>query len=563
MIELSEQVRPTARGRVNPFVGPRSIRYGEALYGRDRELSDLSSTLVAARIVLLYSVSGAGKSSLVEAGLRPELERRNFALFPTIRVGHDPSQLYGRAVRNRYTLSALLSLEEGRPLEERLDPSTLTEMTLVDYLPLVLPAADAHIDPCLIFDQFEELFTLDPVDEPTKRDFLHDLGVALRDPGRWALFSMREEYIAQLDPYRWLIPERLERRTRLELLGPDAAMRAMQGPASSAGLPFAQDAAELLIDDLRKVRVQHGAGVREALGPSVEPVQLQVVCRQLWERVAPRATSIEVGDVKALGDVDDSLARFYEQAIASTSHQTRVSTYSLRRWFSNVLVTPFGTRSMAIRGPETTDELPNLAVDVLEAMHLVRAESRAGATWYELTHDRFIAPIQASNARALSRQSRTLWGLVPLVASLLLASLFLAVGLGILGPPNRTLALVLQFVCACLAGLGLGELTATALDRDALTADAPACSAWLAPRGGHRPAELRRSVAVRGGLRGVLDPGGPRLHLVPGPRQHGDRRQGLRRPVVRWFERQSVRGWPRARHGGCAQRTERAGHEPR
>jgi hypothetical protein len=34
---------------------------------------------------------------------------------------------------------------------------------------------------------------------------------------------------------------------------------------------------------------------------------------------------------------------------------------------------------------------------VLESMHLIRAEWRAGARWYELTHDRFITPILLSN----------------------------------------------------------------------------------------------------------------------------------------------------------------------
>ena len=463
MTSFGDTTQAPATGvRANPFVGPRSIRYGEALFGRDRELTDLCSTLVAARIVLLYSVSGAGKSSLVEAGLRPELERRRFALFPTIRVGQDLSHLYHGTVRNRYTLSALLSLEEGRPVEARFQPSTLAEMTLVDYLPLLLAERGEPADPCLLFDQFEELFTLDPVDGSTKRVFLEDVGLALRDPGRWALFSMREEYIAQLDPFRSLIPDRLERRARLELLGPDAARKAMEGPATNSGLPFARDAADVLIDDLRKVRVQDGTGVREELGPSVEPVQLQVVCRELWERVAPQATSIEKSDVTALGDVDDSLARFYEQVIAATSLQSRVSIYFLRRWFSNVLVTPFGTRSMALRGPTTTEDLPNAAVDVLEALHLVRAESRAGAAWYELTHDRFIGPIQASNARALRYQSNALWGLVPLIASVVVA-----VVLGWYGPYEGWPAAVLHVACASLAGLGLGQLTAAALDRDA------------------------------------------------------------------------------------------------
>ena len=119
----------------NPYVGPRSFRYGEHLHGRDREIGELRDVLIAQRIVLLYSPSGAGKSSLLEAGLRPELEQREFRVLPTVRVGHDvPPALEGLPVRNRYVLSTLLSLEEGRPADRQLRPAELAQIHIGDYL---------------------------------------------------------------------------------------------------------------------------------------------------------------------------------------------------------------------------------------------------------------------------------------------------------------------------------------------------------------------------------------------------------------------------------------------
>jgi hypothetical protein len=411
--------------------------------------------------VVLYAVSGAGKTSLLEAGLRPELERRDFAVLPTVRIGYDVSHLDGQTA-NRYVMSTLLSLEEGRPEEARLHPRELSAMSLEEYAGRLIRGRDDAHEPCLFFDQFEELFTLDPIDEVAKRDFIGQLGVVLRDTGLWALFSMREDFIAQLDSYASLIPERWETRFRLELLGPAAAKGAIQGTGADAGRVFTDDAAELLIDDLRRVRVQRGAVSAEELGPHVEPVQLQVVCRELWDRVDPQALSIEVGDVKAVGEVNDALARFYESAVAVTSRRTSVSTYSLRRWFSNVLITPFGTRSMALQGPESTQELPNVAVASLEDLHMIRAETRAGARWYELTHDRFIEPIQASNARALSRRSPSFWGLVPLIAGAAVAIVFAFTRID-----EGAASAVVYFACGSLVGLGLGELLGSALDRDA------------------------------------------------------------------------------------------------
>ncbi|HEX7180799.1 MAG TPA: hypothetical protein VF756_03085, partial [Thermoanaerobaculia bacterium] len=53
----------------NPYVGPRPFELGERLWGRDEETAGLYYLLSAERIVLLHSPSGAGKSSLVQAGL--------------------------------------------------------------------------------------------------------------------------------------------------------------------------------------------------------------------------------------------------------------------------------------------------------------------------------------------------------------------------------------------------------------------------------------------------------------------------------------------------------------
>lgn len=73
--------------RHNPYLGPRAFTREHRLYGRDRELRDLTSLLVSERIVLLYSPSGAGKSSLVQAALIPTLEARRFHVLPIVRVG--------------------------------------------------------------------------------------------------------------------------------------------------------------------------------------------------------------------------------------------------------------------------------------------------------------------------------------------------------------------------------------------------------------------------------------------------------------------------------------------
>ncbi|MGY1691851.1 NACHT and WD repeat domain-containing protein [Geodermatophilus sp. SYSU D01105] len=383
----------------DPYVGPVSFRAGDPLYGRDGETQDLLDLLIAERIVLLYSPSGAGKTSLIEAALVPALREAGFEVLPTIRVTHalepEPG---GPTPRNRYVMSVLLSLEEGVPPERQRPVAELATLTLHEYV-----AANADRDgrpgnEVLVFDQFEEALTADPTDEEAKHQFFRELGQLLRDRDHWALFSMREDFLAALDPYLRYLPTRFRSTFRLDLLSVSEALEAIRLPAQRMGVVFTEDAAQQLVDDLRTVRVQRPGGVTEVLGSYVEPVQLQVACHLLWSTLPPDATEITRADVEALGRVDQALADYYAERVRTAADRTGVLERVIREWFEEDLITPQGLRSQVLQGPEpSTDAGHHLLAELLDA-HLVRAETRRQATWYELAHDRLIEPVRRDNA---------------------------------------------------------------------------------------------------------------------------------------------------------------------
>ena len=74
--------------RSNPYVGPQSFERddGKYFFGREREAKELLSLLVARRLVLFYAESGAGKSSLINAKLTPDLEDRGFEVLSSSRI---------------------------------------------------------------------------------------------------------------------------------------------------------------------------------------------------------------------------------------------------------------------------------------------------------------------------------------------------------------------------------------------------------------------------------------------------------------------------------------------
>ncbi len=154
------------------------------------------------------------------------------------------------------------------------------------------------------------------------------------------------------------------------------------------------------MDNLRRIRM-HGSD-DSALGQYVEPVQLQVVCYQLWESIAERPLGpIEMADLEGGSDVDQALSNFYEDALKSVLAQpgVRVPERRLRAWFDTELITEAGTRGTIYQGEEKTGSTPNFVVRMLQERFLLRAELRGGGAWIELVHDRFVEPIQAANQR--------------------------------------------------------------------------------------------------------------------------------------------------------------------
>ncbi len=418
----------------NPYVGPRPYerRHSQNFYGRNREARDLLALIIAERVVLFYAQSGAGKSSLLNAKIIPELEKENFLILPVARVSSSmPPGVADTDVSNIFMFSVLLSLAGGNVAPEQLCKHTLVSF-LREFYPQLLPGqpptgqlepaeeenpgafeeeSGIAVSPLLIVDQFEELFTTHRTRWRDAPDFFQQIREALEAiPRLGVLFAMREDYVAELDPYAPLLPRRLRARFRMDLLNLDSALEAIVKPAAAQGIRFAPGdeaagqpgAAEWLRDELRRVKVQRQVGMdmveETIMGPYIEPVQLQVVCNRLWDNLPDQEdTEIDLAEVRQYGDVDRALVDFYESALADAIRDAGARERDLRHWFSDQLLTPMQTRGLALRGSTETSGLPNAAVDVLQNKHIIRPEMRAGARWYELAHDRLVQPVLQSN----------------------------------------------------------------------------------------------------------------------------------------------------------------------
>ena len=171
--------RSAAGAEINPYPGLTAFREEDAdlFHGRRGEIARLVAALGERPLAAVVGASGAGKSSLVRAGLIPELKRRERWDAAITRPGRHPlDSLAAAALEMTSTTDRRADDPGSTELAARLaaEPGALGE--------LLRPGRAAAATRVLLFvDQFEELYTL--VDDPdVRRAYLACLQGAADDP---------------------------------------------------------------------------------------------------------------------------------------------------------------------------------------------------------------------------------------------------------------------------------------------------------------------------------------------------------------------------------------------
>src|SRR5262249_12264858 len=155
-------------------------------FGREEAISALLVKVLLARLVVVFGESGAGKSSLINAGLVPALEKERFRperllvrpdkvtpiLIDRIQSSNDENHGY---------LQSVFVSTGAEDCAERV-PCTLKRFSET-VRKCVSPALTSlPIYPVLIFDQFEELFTLfDQGKQELQREILNAIFDIIND----------------------------------------------------------------------------------------------------------------------------------------------------------------------------------------------------------------------------------------------------------------------------------------------------------------------------------------------------------------------------------------------
>jgi hypothetical protein len=181
------------------FLDSYGLRDRRRFFGRELETDLLLADVVVSRLVVLFAKTGTGKTSLINAGVRPRLHERGYKTF-FIRVREDPFASARAALREQ----AATTFPEHGSLADQ-----VRELAKRVKRPVVL-----------FFDQFEEFFLYTvPRDQAAAQEFVATIGDLHddRDSGVHVVFSMREEWFVDMGFFRDRLPAIFHNDSNLRL----------------------------------------------------------------------------------------------------------------------------------------------------------------------------------------------------------------------------------------------------------------------------------------------------------------------------------------------------------
>jgi len=293
--ETQSELQPAAKEKKSEITKRNPFKFLDAytpddldiFFGRDMEIAELYHTAFSHKVSVVFGNSGAGKTSLVQCGFLSRVKPEKAAFFP-IRSAIDPlSSLKTECI------SKICIYDDESDLFTNL---TLAAQTLKKTM-------------ILFFDQFEEIFILQPLETRRQlaillKKIIHsDLDIKI-------IMGIREEYFARLIEFEKVIPDILSNRIWVRNMSGMQAEKVIVNPCQVCGVEIEPDVPKQVIAELSQGK------------EGVELPYVQVVMDNLFGRAVERDPDhphIRSADFTIQGGVKNILSNFIEDQIKDMS----------------------------------------------------------------------------------------------------------------------------------------------------------------------------------------------------------------------------------------------------
>ncbi|MBK8492986.1 MAG: hypothetical protein IPL49_19395 [Saprospirales bacterium] len=411
-----------------PGVRPFSRTQANIFFGREKDQEELLQLIELDKLTVLYSKSGLGKSSLLNAALIPKVEAA------------------GELSPYPFRFGAFYKDKEETPLGIVTDslaqlagnaPSFLDQIATPDMNPIWFYLKKLQLQQpdksgfLLVFDQFEELFTY-PVDlvrnfgrriaaalyqdipqgvlnnfEKKYKEnpqFLSDEEMNLLHPPfeLKVLMAIRSDRLSLLDDLTPYLPKILGRLYKLDALSAEAAEEAILNPAyqndpsfQSPRFDYSDEALDYMLEYLTK-------GHQE----TIESFQLQILCQYIESELVVEKGLKEIKK-EDIGDLDTIYRSYYERQINRLPNEADIA--SARKLIEEGLIEEKDQRRLSLHESQIEQfyGIKKELLDQLVETRLLRPEPHyKGGYLYELSHDSIVAPILQSKRERVELENK-------------------------------------------------------------------------------------------------------------------------------------------------------------
>lgn len=304
-----------------PYRGLFAFREEDAhlFFGREEFTADLVKTVKRKRFVAVVGASGSGKSSLLFAGLTPQLRQDPNVQWQimSFRPGKNPFEALATALVNFLSQHCpSVSLENILELPENSTTTRLLELDLAIALEqnhqllhtilekVVQQEFGTHL--LLIADQFEELYTLCP--EPQRQPFLDLLLNAYNfTPAFTIVLTLRADFYSHALCYRRFSDALQGAVYNLGPMNQEELRRVIEQPAKQMQVGLEAGLTNRLIDEINQQ-------------PGHLPL-LEFALTQLWSKQQNRLLTHQA--YQEIGGVEEALANHAEAVYAQLTEADR------------------------------------------------------------------------------------------------------------------------------------------------------------------------------------------------------------------------------------------------
>jgi hypothetical protein len=369
-------------------------------FGRDEEIERLYEMVFQTDLILLYGASGTGKTSLIQCGLASKFESHDW-LPLHVRRGADLNA----------ALDAVLRAAGGEALSEELDWLD-EDLSGEGPAPAAAPATPLarrlravylkHFKPLyLIFDQFEELYTLGSREEQAA--FILTIQEILRveQPVK-IILSIREEYLGHLYEFERQVPELLRKKLRIEPMNLERVKTVILGVGQQTDgnvrLEAGQEAA-IAEGIFEKIRGQDKTLhiPLPYLQVFLDKFYLQVTGDESRQAEATFTRAALAG----MGDLGDVLRNFLDEQAAAISREQGLPEAEVWRALSPFVTlegtkAPLSETELAARLPDLPAGVPQRLLQAFVRGRILRFSE--ASQLYEVAHDALAKQIHAKRS---------------------------------------------------------------------------------------------------------------------------------------------------------------------